>query len=80
MADEVIGTCCSVAATICCDLLAGICLDFTSIRHQFTEHLCSCSCRRRRKPIQLDDPADEQEPFIPETQQPSSQPPMRSGS
>ncbi|KAF9220619.1 hypothetical protein BS17DRAFT_786822 [Gyrodon lividus] len=74
--DEIIGTCCGLTVTACCDVLSGICIDFASIRHSCTETLCSCSCTGHRRNIQLDDPADEREPLIPETQQPSSHPPM----
>ncbi|KAF8839983.1 hypothetical protein BDN67DRAFT_969230 [Paxillus ammoniavirescens] len=76
MFDEIIGACCGFAITACCDTLSGICIDFISVRHACTETLCDCSCTRHRKIELLDELANEQEPLIPETQQPSSHPPM----
>ncbi|KAJ7221895.1 hypothetical protein C8J57DRAFT_1536465 [Mycena rebaudengoi] len=35
-----------IACVACFDVLGGFCLDFTSLRHSFTQHLCSCSCCR----------------------------------
>ncbi|KAG1745025.1 uncharacterized protein EDB91DRAFT_1122154 [Suillus paluster] len=76
MSDELVGTCCALGLTACCDVLTGICLDFMSIRHSCTEHLCDCcSCRKA-----LDDtvPDVEREPLICGDRQPSPHPLMRS--
>ncbi|KAJ7623609.1 hypothetical protein FB45DRAFT_111220 [Roridomyces roridus] len=46
---EVFGAACiDVCAAVC----AGFCLDFATLRHSFTETLCSCSCCRCCRPLQ----------------------------
>ncbi|KIK82207.1 hypothetical protein PAXRUDRAFT_832351 [Paxillus rubicundulus Ve08.2h10] len=50
---------------------------FDRTGHTCTETLCDSSCTKHRKVELPDVLADEREPLIPETQQPSSHPPMR---
>ncbi|KAJ7319260.1 hypothetical protein DFH08DRAFT_970660 [Mycena albidolilacea] len=35
---------CSILLVACIDVCAGFCLDFTSLRHAFTESPCNCRC------------------------------------
>ncbi|KAG2148865.1 hypothetical protein DEU56DRAFT_782559 [Suillus clintonianus] len=73
---DAVGTCCALGLTACCDVLAGICIDFMSMRHPCTEHLCSCcSCSKAIDDTILD---VEREPLICEDRQPSPHPPMQS--
>ncbi|CAK5273812.1 unnamed protein product, partial [Mycena citricolor] len=53
---DIIGLIC----VACLDVCAGICFDFTSLRHSFTENLCSCSCCRCCQPPSDDDEVDEE--------------------
>ncbi|KAJ6485691.1 hypothetical protein C8R45DRAFT_279588 [Mycena sanguinolenta] len=55
---------CSIIAIACLDVCAGFCVDFTSLRHSFTENLCNCSCCCCRKPEDDDDESGEREPLI----------------
>ncbi|KAK7031590.1 hypothetical protein R3P38DRAFT_2924595 [Favolaschia claudopus] len=60
---------CSIACVACLDIWAGFCIDFTSLRHAFTENLCGCSCCRRCCPRSdddedLDHETGEREPLI----------------
>ncbi|KAF8556651.1 hypothetical protein OG21DRAFT_1458854 [Imleria badia] len=81
MSDEVVGTCCAIIFTACLDVVTGICVDFMSVRHSCTETLCRCSCLGCPKSdVPIDDLEDERDPLLSNTQQPSSQAPMRSHS
>ncbi|KAG8215864.1 hypothetical protein J3R82DRAFT_7821 [Butyriboletus roseoflavus] len=48
--------------------------------HACTETLCRCSCPGCQRYVPLDDPQEERDPLLSNTQQPSSHPPMRSHS
>ncbi|KAJ8080352.1 hypothetical protein PM082_017185 [Marasmius tenuissimus] len=34
----------SILIAACCEVCAGACFDWSSVRHTFTENLCSCAC------------------------------------
>ncbi|KAL4263068.1 hypothetical protein AB1N83_006263 [Pleurotus pulmonarius] len=63
---------CGILIIACFDVMTGICLDFVSLRHTCTEHLCS-PCRWTSK---TDDVLSERDPLIPRSTQPSPQPLM----
>ncbi|KAK0201244.1 hypothetical protein DFS33DRAFT_1358435 [Desarmillaria ectypa] len=65
---------CAALLAVCCELCAGACLDFASLRHDFTENLCTC---RSSSKSGSTDAADEREPLLPSNRQPSPHPPMR---
>ncbi|KAG2346094.1 hypothetical protein BDR05DRAFT_959663 [Suillus weaverae] len=75
---DALGTCCALGLTACCDVMAGICLDFMSIRHPCTEHLCISSCCSCRKAVDDTTSDVERAPLICENRQPSPHPPMHS--
>ncbi|KAJ7812674.1 hypothetical protein B0H13DRAFT_2144163 [Mycena leptocephala] len=73
---------CSILLIACLDVCTGICVDFTSIRHAFTENLCRCSCCCGSETDEDYEPA-EREPLINGPKPPANgagmppQPPMQ---
>ncbi|KAK0477429.1 hypothetical protein IW261DRAFT_1487576 [Armillaria novae-zelandiae] len=66
---------CAALLAACCQICAGCCLDYTSLRHDFTEDLCTC--RSSSKSRSRTDSVDEREPLLSSNRQPSPHPPMR---
>ncbi|KAL4257653.1 hypothetical protein AB1N83_011306 [Pleurotus pulmonarius] len=65
---------CGILLIACLDVLTGVCVDFVSLRHNCTEHLCSpCTW-----PTKAEDDLSERDPLIPpgRSTQPSPQPHM----
>ncbi|KAJ7105117.1 hypothetical protein C8R43DRAFT_1046924 [Mycena crocata] len=83
MSDNIGGLLC----VVCLDVCAGFCYDFQSLRHAFTENICSCSycrcsacCRAEEDEYET----GEREPLLNGQNQPASttadmpsQPPMQ---
>ncbi|KAF6752643.1 hypothetical protein DFP72DRAFT_904311 [Ephemerocybe angulata] len=56
--------CASILVTLCCGVLAGICIDFTSIQHGCTQHLCRFSWCPSAGNDEGDYEEDERQPLI----------------
>ncbi|KAI0808335.1 hypothetical protein C8Q74DRAFT_1232901 [Fomes fomentarius] len=77
MSDDALGTICAATLGACLHTIClGACYDFITLRHPFTQNLCSCRfCRTRSLDIETDEP-NEREPLI-HTAEPRARPPMQ---